>query len=151
VDVMSMLRELSKPLWEIDFPSLPNVWGISAPWLLSHGYRLYPTWPEGRYDSTICNPDRPAPRDLPHPYAYSAYFPGPCNDVSMSQNVIGAQDEQWRDVVIKVVAKGSQELTIFKILAETPELFDSRTFPCVIPVLEILDTSYDYKFVVLPR
>ena len=54
-------------------------------------------------------------------------------------------------MVIKVVAKGSQELAILQILTETPELFDSRTFPCVIPVLEILDTPYDYVFVVLPR
>ena len=91
---MSMLRELSKPLWEINFPSLPNVWGISAPWLLSRGYRLYPTWPEGRYESTICNPDHPAPQDLPHPYAYSAYFPGPCNDVSMS---VGQILSRWTD------------------------------------------------------
>ena len=67
------------------------------------------------------------------------------------QNLVGAQDKQQRDVIIKAVPNGSQELTIFKLLAETPDLLNVQRFPSVMPVLDLLDTPYDYTFVVMPR
>ena len=55
------------------------------------------------------------------------------------------------DVVIRAVLNDSQELRIYKTLAEARELLDVKTFPSVIPVLDLLSTPYDYTFVVLPR
>ena len=68
-----MSKELGKQPWEIDSSRLPNIWGMSAPWLLSRGYKIYAAEPEWGNESTFCSPDMLAPRDLPHPYAFSAY------------------------------------------------------------------------------
>ncbi|ETW77191.1 hypothetical protein HETIRDRAFT_326766 [Heterobasidion irregulare TC 32-1] len=152
VDVISMSKELGKQPWEIDDERLPDLWGLSAQWLLDRGYRLYNPCPENRYDSAICEPPQATQWDFQHPYAFHAYIPSqPFDEISFQRHLYPAQDEKGRDVVIKAVVKGSQELTIFRILLEVPEIFDPRTFPSIIPILNILDTPHDYMFVVMPR
>lgn len=83
VDVISMSKELGKQPWEIDDERLPDLWGLSAQWLLDRGYRLYNPCPENRYDSAICEPPQTTQWDFQHPYAFHAYIPSqPFDEVS---------------------------------------------------------------------
>ena len=62
-----------------------------------------------------------------------------------------ARDPLDRDVVIKIVTNGGQELKIYKRLMNYAELFDAATFPSVMPLLDIIPTPYDFSFIVMPR
>lgn len=61
-----------------------------------------------------------------------------------------AQDARRRDVVIKLVDKGSMEHQIYAYLAECQSLYDERTFENVLPPTAILGSPYGFAFVAMP-
>ncbi|KAL1942065.1 hypothetical protein VTO73DRAFT_6595 [Trametes versicolor] len=62
-----------------------------------------------------------------------------------------AQDERQRDVVIKLIDKGSMEHQIYKYLAECKSLYASRAPLGVLPPTAILGSPYRFSFVAMPR
>jgi hypothetical protein len=62
-----------------------------------------------------------------------------------------AQDEQKRDVVIKLIQTDSVEHRIHQRLISYTEFNHSESFPFVIPTLEILSSPDNFSFVIMPR
>ena len=55
-----------------------------------------------------------------------------------------------RDVMIKLVEKGSDEYCIYEDLLHCSKL-SGKDFQGVLPPVAILDSQYDFSFVVMPR
>jgi hypothetical protein len=77
------------------------------------------------------------------------------NDISHSLFqawIIYAQNQQRRDVVIKLIITDSNEYRIHEQLLACPELKQFDSFPSVVPTLEILPSPNNkFSFVVMPR
>ncbi len=52
--------------------------------------------------------------------------------------------------MLKLVDKDSAECGIFKDLLECSDFSNSKTFPCVLPPVRILDTPHGYVIVTMP-
>ena len=61
-----------------------------------------------------------------------------------------ARDSHMRDVVLKIVKKGSDEHRIYEDLLHGGDL-SGKEFQGVMPPVAILDSQYDFSFVVMPR
>lgn len=61
-----------------------------------------------------------------------------------------AQDTRRRDLVIKLTDKGSMEYNIYRHLAKSGSLYDSRECAGVLPPTAVLDSPYQFAFVVMP-
>lgn len=61
-----------------------------------------------------------------------------------------AQDLRQQDLVIKLTDKGSMEYKIYRHLAESKSLYDSHDAPGVLPPTAVLDSPYQFAFVVMP-
>ncbi len=60
-----------------------------------------------------------------------------------------AQDASRRDVVIKIVEKGSQELLVYQDLFESTKL--PTPAPGVMRPVDLLISPHNFAFVVMPR
>ena len=61
-----------------------------------------------------------------------------------------ARDSHMRDVMVKLIKKGSDEHRIYEDLLHCGEL-SSEEFHGVLPPVAILDSQYEFYFVVMPR
>jgi hypothetical protein len=71
--------------------------------------------------------------------------------IPFKRHIMHAQDEQKRDVVIKLVQTDSVEHRIHQRLMSYTEFDHSESFPFIIPTLEILPSSHNILFVIMPR
>ncbi|KAL1942060.1 hypothetical protein VTO73DRAFT_6590 [Trametes versicolor] len=69
---------------------------------------------------------------------------------TLPRRMVYAQDTRRRDLVIKLTDKGSMEYKIYRHLAESNSLYDSRDAPGVLPPTAVLDSPYQFAFVVMP-
>lgn len=61
-----------------------------------------------------------------------------------------AQDSEYRDLVIKLIDKDSEQYRILDHLLHDEVFSRPETFPCVLPPLAILDTPHKYSFMTMP-
>ncbi|EIW63545.1 uncharacterized protein TRAVEDRAFT_26775, partial [Trametes versicolor FP-101664 SS1] len=69
---------------------------------------------------------------------------------SLLRRMAYAQDTRRRDLVIKLTDKGSMEYNIYRHLAKSGSLYDSRECAGVLPPTAVLDSPYQFAFVVMP-
>ncbi|KAI0355650.1 hypothetical protein OH77DRAFT_1424591 [Trametes cingulata] len=62
-----------------------------------------------------------------------------------------AQDGSGRDLVIKIIKKGSTEDSINRCLLESVDSSNPDKFPFVLPPVAVLDSPYEFSFLVMPR
>ncbi|OSD06695.1 hypothetical protein PYCCODRAFT_1382512 [Trametes coccinea BRFM310] len=60
------------------------------------------------------------------------------------------RDAEERDIVVKLVDKGSMEDKILRTLTEYPEMYDSSAFPNVLPPTAIIESPYEFNMVATP-
>jgi hypothetical protein len=65
--------------------------------------------------------------------------------------IMYAQDEQKRDVTIKLVQTDSVEHRIHQCLMSYTEFNRLELFPFIIPTLETLPSPHNFLFVIMPR
>ncbi|KAM5531272.1 hypothetical protein V8D89_015073 [Ganoderma adspersum] len=133
--------------------NLAAYWEASRMWLSKRGVELYELLPQ--------RPDYPW-RDWRTPssgttgcllpYARCIWdSSNPSRSLDVIKTVACAQDSLGRDLMLKLVNKGSPQYDIFQLLSQRGELFiDPQMFPCVIPPLAILDTPHAYSIVTMP-
>ncbi|OJT01669.1 hypothetical protein TRAPUB_7871 [Trametes pubescens] len=69
---------------------------------------------------------------------------------SLLRRMAYAQDTRRRDLVIKLTDKGSMEYNIYRRLAQSNTLYDSREFAGVLSPTAVLDSPYQFAFIVMP-
>ncbi|KAL7281812.1 hypothetical protein ACG7TL_005135 [Trametes sanguinea] len=60
------------------------------------------------------------------------------------------RDAKERDIVVKLIDKGSMEDKILRTLTEYPELYDSSAFTNVLPPTTIIESPYEFTMVATP-
>ncbi|KAI9067538.1 hypothetical protein FKP32DRAFT_1563508 [Trametes sanguinea] len=71
-------------------------------------------------------------------------------DDNFKSHLTCGRDAQQRDIVIKLVDKGTREDKILRALAEYPALYDSNAFPNVLPPTAIIESPYEFNLVAMP-
>ncbi|KAI0332316.1 hypothetical protein GY45DRAFT_1274189 [Cubamyces sp. BRFM 1775] len=61
-----------------------------------------------------------------------------------------ARDMRQQDLFVKLIDKGTAEDEIYRYLAGCKALYDSSTFPCVLPPTAIIGSPYKFAFAVMP-
>ncbi|KAI1794200.1 hypothetical protein LXA43DRAFT_1118910 [Ganoderma leucocontextum] len=132
--------------------NLTEYWEASRLWLSKRGVELYELLSE--------RPDYPWKDWSTPPTSTAARLPyarciwgktSPPRAFVTTTRLACAQDPLGRDLMLKLVSKASSQYDIFQLLSQRGELFsDSKTFPCVIPPLTILDTPHAYSIVTMP-
>ncbi|KAI0743609.1 hypothetical protein C8Q80DRAFT_1220561 [Daedaleopsis nitida] len=127
-------------------PKLSDFWDAIRPWLAAKGVNLY-TLGIPKSQRSSANPWKHwytplVSNTAPLPYAKC---------VDMEIRLACAQDDVGRDLMLKLVDKDSDQYRIYKRLLQNWDLFcDPRTFPCVLPPVDILDTPHNYSIVTMP-
>ncbi|KAH9895166.1 hypothetical protein C8Q73DRAFT_644721 [Cubamyces lactineus] len=61
-----------------------------------------------------------------------------------------ARNALQQDLFVKMIDKGTPEDQIYRYLAGCKELYDSRTFQCVLPPIAIIGSPYKFAFAAMP-
>ncbi|PIL33038.1 hypothetical protein GSI_04487 [Ganoderma sinense ZZ0214-1] len=124
-------------------------WRAYRPWLVARGFHLFEHRPEEGYSSYILPPPTQCPPALPYAI-YGGIEADPSFQVPPPPKFAPARDSYMRDVMIKLVKKGSEEHGIYQDLLHCSEL-SGQDFQGVLPPVAILDSQHDFSFVVMPR
>ncbi|PIL33029.1 hypothetical protein GSI_04478 [Ganoderma sinense ZZ0214-1] len=124
-------------------------WRAYRPWLVARGFHLFEHRPEEGYSSYILPPPTQCPPALPYAI-YGGIEADPSFQVPPPPKFAPARDSYMRDVMIKLLKKGSEEHGIYQDLLHCSEL-SGQDFQGVLPPVAILDSQHDFSFVVMPR
>ena len=145
-------------------------WRAYQPWFAARGFHLYKYYSESSDgDSSYAFPP---PTKCPPALPYAVYghgveaprrrIPMPVSPMPVLVNRHSLQllytqpkfapgrDSHMRDVIIKIVKRGSEEFHVYEELLHCSELW-GPDFHGVLPTVAILDSPYDFSFVVMPR
>ncbi|KAI0363264.1 hypothetical protein BV20DRAFT_1031616 [Pilatotrama ljubarskyi] len=89
----------------------------------------------------------------PSPYPYATRYAqegGASDSRRLPAKIACGQDVQGRDVIIKLVDKGTMEHQIYEYLSGCEALYNSDTPMCVLPPTAILSSPYKFTFVAMP-
>ena len=142
-------------------------WEDARDWLLARGVRLYRIGPKSNKDSTKVWHAPSVTTHAPLPFARAVWDDAPVEDIwtgvsaarslsiptdsELQSRLACGQDMLGRDIMLKLVDKGSSQYRIFQTLKQHEELFsDPNTFPGVLPPLAIIDTPHHYSIVTMP-
>ncbi|KAF8884759.1 kinase-like domain-containing protein [Gymnopilus junonius] len=129
-------------------------WDSMRSWFAERGYTLYDYLPDGDSDNKFAywKPSRHCTGSIDFPYPYmgsdddrTGYATG-----YGEGRVVFAQDNEGRHLAIKLLKGGSEEVKVSKLLKDESCLHDFESFPCVLPVLDLLPCE-DHWFAVMPR
>ncbi|KAF9484827.1 hypothetical protein BDN70DRAFT_849126 [Pholiota conissans] len=133
-------------------------WEDLGPWFQDRGYILYDkVYTDRELDMYAETPKLVFSGATTFPYAHIG-GDGHCTDAECSlrtrasyPRLVFAQDSQSRHVCIRVIKpEPSDEYKILSFLNEQSKLWTEENFPCIVPVLEILNNGKNY-FAVSPR
>ncbi|KAI9067541.1 hypothetical protein FKP32DRAFT_1609404 [Trametes sanguinea] len=130
-----------------------SFWYDCEPWLLARGFYVNLDLLEAGYGGSYIGwyiPSVTHPAPFPYARCVRTSDPVPVWAYYVPTRVAWGQDTGLRDVVLKVTRRGSEEYRICQRLLASAELFNLETFPGVLPPVAILDTPYDYAFIVMP-
>ncbi|KAM5542806.1 hypothetical protein V8D89_003767 [Ganoderma adspersum] len=124
-------------------------WVAYHPWLAARGFHLFERLPHPQIMGYIFPPPTQCPPALP--YAVFADIPQQSSiQIAPPAKFAPARDSLMRDVMVKLVKKGSDEHRIYEELLHCSDL-SGRDFQGILPPVAILDSQYDFSFVVMPR
>ncbi|KAI0355664.1 hypothetical protein OH77DRAFT_1424609 [Trametes cingulata] len=126
-------------------------WLRCEDWLAARGYTLHARRPPGprTLKGLWYPPEYTAPASLPYAGRASVENPLPYPLVP-ALRVAWAQDSRNRDVVIKLTNKDIDEYRIYSTLLHCGELQVPGKCMGVLAPVAILDTPYNYSFVIMP-
>ncbi|KAI0359430.1 hypothetical protein OH77DRAFT_1395217, partial [Trametes cingulata] len=144
---------LPEPLEELTDAGLmvPFWWGYDA-WFQSRGILLYDLHPPPG-GSSACRwyPSmESAPSSLPFARCVTEQSTEVTGLRAMARFAY-AQDDARRDLVIKIMKKGSTEESVNRYLLVNAHSFSAEKFPCVLPPVAVLHSPHDFSFLVMPR
>nr|VWO98242.1 N/A [Ganoderma boninense] len=124
-------------------------WRAYCPWFAARGLHLFEPLPNDNGRGYTLPPPTTCPPDLP----YATY-----GDIELDTSLqivpppkfAPARDSCMRDVMIKLVKKGSEEHRIYEDLLLCSEL-SGPDFQGILPPVAILGSEHDFSFVVMPR
>ncbi|KAF8872321.1 hypothetical protein CPB84DRAFT_1799794 [Gymnopilus junonius] len=129
-------------------------WDSMRDWFAERGYTLYDYIPksESKKPNSYWRPSRscPGPVDFPYPHMASDDDPAGFRNNYGNGRVVFAQDDTGRHLAIKLVKGGSEEIKILKFLKDETCPSSLHSFPCVLPVLDLLSCE-NHWFAIMPR
>ena len=138
---------------DLAWPCYCKFWRNLAPWFSERGYSIH-----CEFNSVLgCTVSPLVPNCTPSlPYSYydnheSEELTPPRSIHKGSVRLICAQDQQTREVCIKLVLRDSDEFRIYEMLRNEPSAFDESDFCCVLPPIDFLYYGDSHVFVVCPR
>ncbi|KAI0645525.1 hypothetical protein C8Q79DRAFT_698995 [Trametes meyenii] len=157
VDVVLLddgLKDISLPPWRHECYSLgdiPQFWDDYRDWLKTRGVTLYDLRSAQELSPLkLWYPPRVSvASDLPFACPLANDEAGPLGRILQPRFGYG-QDESGRDVIIKVIDKGGVEHDINQYLLANQCLRERSAFPNVLSPVAVLDSPYDFSFLVMP-
>ncbi len=70
--------------------------------------------------------------------------------ITLQSKFAFAQDSASHDLCVKIIKRDSTECHINQYLMDTMKSQEASMFPFVLPPVAILDTSYDFMFMISP-
>ncbi|PIL33028.1 hypothetical protein GSI_04477 [Ganoderma sinense ZZ0214-1] len=124
-------------------------WRAYRPWLAARGFHIF----EPRYGQGSYGYELPPPTQSPAALPYARFI-----DIEIDPSISNtpppkfapARDSLTRDVMIKLVKKDSDEYRIYQDLQGCSAV-SGNALRGVIPPVAILDSQYDFSFIVMPR
>ena len=137
----------------MQWPCFCIFWRKLVPWFSERGYSIH-----NRFNSVQGTTVSPVPPSYTPSFPYSYYdnyetkmFAPPRSVYAGAVRVICAQDQQTREVFIKLVPRDSDEFRIYEIIRDDPSASDESDFCCVLPPVDFLYYEESYVFVACPR
>ncbi|KAI0355665.1 hypothetical protein OH77DRAFT_303712 [Trametes cingulata] len=132
--------------------AMARFWRCCEPWLAARGYTLYPRrLPEwGALKEGWYAPTHTASAPLPYAICVRADSCPSYPDIPPLK-IAWAQDSRKRDVVLKLTNTQTDDYRIYQELLRCESLQVPGVCAGVLPPVAILDTPYEYSFVVMPR
>ncbi|KAM5542805.1 hypothetical protein V8D89_003766 [Ganoderma adspersum] len=125
-------------------------WRVYRPWLAARGFQLFESCSE---DFGRAYWDFPSPTTCVPALPYAMFVDLGVNTAfrhTPPPKFAPARDALMRDVMVKLVKKGSDEHRIYQELQRCSAL-SGNAFQGVIPPVAILDSQFYFSFVVMPR
>ncbi|KAM5534035.1 hypothetical protein V8D89_012298 [Ganoderma adspersum] len=123
-------------------------WRAYRPWLAARGFYLFEPIPDDYVSGYIF----PSPTKCPPAPPYAIYANVELDNFQLTPfpKFGPARDTHMRDVMIKLIKKGSDEHLVYQELLHGSES-SGTDFPGVLLPVAILDSQYNFSFVVMPR
>ncbi|KAF8908488.1 kinase-like domain-containing protein [Gymnopilus junonius] len=129
-------------------------WDSMRSWFSERGYTLYDYVVNGDNERhyTHWRPTKlcPGPVSFPYPHMGSDNDPVGYSNNYGEGRVVFAQDNEGCHLAIKLVKGGSEELDVLGHLKNEADLRDAKSFPCVLPILDLLPCECHW-FAIMPR
>ncbi|KAI8972191.1 hypothetical protein BD414DRAFT_525342 [Trametes punicea] len=142
-------------MYNIPLPyELDIFWDACRAWLAKRGVELYDLRHRASGREFQSRYWHRSPVNTTASLPYSVFIPQQATDeryLSTTCRLACARDAIGRDLMLKLVDKGSPEHRIYQTISRQPISFtEEEAFPCILPPIAILDTPRDYSFIVMP-